>query len=245
MIFFGVIQVEEFERGLLYRDGRFERLLGPGRYRVWNVPYLHVRVEKVDLRRRTVSIHGQEVMTHDKVTLRMNVVGKYQVVDPVKSRHAVADLQDQIYTDLQLALRDLVGGVTLDALLADKGAVSRALLEAVRAKAIEYGIDVQDAGLKDLILPGEMKAIFNQVLTAQKAAEAALIQRREEVAATRSLANTAAMLEKNPTLLRLKELEVLERIMQGRGNTVIFGLPTQALDLIPRPSADKAGSGGA
>lgn len=236
----GFIQVEEFERGLLYRDGRFERVLGPGRYRTWNVPFLHVRITKVDLRRRAVAIHGQEVMTQDKVSLRMNVVGQFQVVDPVKAVHAVADLQDQLYTDLQLALRDLIGGVTLDALLADKGAVARALLETVRAKAVVYGVDLLDAGLKDLILPGEMKTIFNQVLTAQKAAEASLIQRREEVAATRSLANTAAMLEKNPTLLRLKELEVLERIMQGRGNTVVFGLPTNALDLVARSSQDKA-----
>lgn len=243
MLLTRVIQVEQYERGLRYRDGRFERVLEPGRYREWDLPWLHVRVAKVDLRRRPIAIYSQEILTQDRVSLRMNLVGVFRVIDPVAATHEVADAQGQLYTDLQLALREIVGAAGLDALLADKGAVSAQLLERARSKALRYGIELVDAGLKDLILPGEMKEILNRVLTAQKAAEAALIQRREEIAATRSLANTAAMLEKNPILLRLKELEVLERIMQGRGNTVVFGLPTNALDLIQTPRDRGPGSG--
>jgi regulator of protease activity HflC (stomatin/prohibitin superfamily) len=241
MFLMRVVQIEQYERGLLYRDGRFVRVLDPGRHREWSVPFLHVRVTKVDLRQRPVAIHSQEIITQDRVSLRMNVVGCYRIVDPVKALHEVADAPGQLYTDLQLALREIVGAIPLDALLADKGSVSAELLARARDKARLYGIELVDAGLKDLILPGEMKEILNRVLTAQKAAEAALIQRREEVAATRSLANTAALLEKNPILLRLKELEVLERIMQTRGNTVVLGLPTNPLDLL-RVSSDRGGA---
>lgn len=244
-MFLRTIQVEEYERGLRYRDGRFVDLVGAGRYREWDLPFLNVRVVKVDLRQRLLAISGQEVMTQDNVTLRVNLIGRFQVSDPIKAVQGVVDYAGQIYTDLQLALREQVSAWTLDALLTSKGALATALVEVARPKAVTYGVDLLEAGVKDIVLPGDMKVILNQVLTARKTAEAALIQRREEVAATRSLANTAALLEKNPTLLRLKELEVLERIMQGRGNTVVFGLPTQALDVLHRLPQGTAQNGAA
>ena len=203
--------VEAFEKGLRFRDGRFVEVLEPGRYRVRRL-FVEERIEKVDMRQRTLVLNGQEMMTLDKVTLRLTSLATLRVKDPVAATLKVDNYAAQLYSDVQLALRDHVGALELDALLAAKSRLGERILEEVKLVADGYGVEVLNVGLRDVVLPGEMKAILNQVMEARKKAEASNIERREETAATRSLANTAQLLEKNPTLMRLKELEVLERI---------------------------------
>jgi regulator of protease activity HflC (stomatin/prohibitin superfamily) len=232
MFLYKEFRIGEHERGLLYVEGRFERVLEPGLHQVYRLFRRQIGVVRVDMRVRTVQVTGQELMTADAVTLRMNLVGRYRVRDPAAALHEVEDYPAQIYTDLQLALRDAVGALALDELLARKGGIGRRVAVDVRDKAAAYGLELRDVGLKDLVLPGDMKAILNQVLEARKRAESAQIARREEVAATRSLANTAAMLEKNPTLMRLKEMELLEKVLAGYGNKVLLGLPERLQRLI-------------
>jgi regulator of protease activity HflC (stomatin/prohibitin superfamily) len=213
------ITIEAWERGLLFRNGRFVRTLEPGRHRVARL-WAKERIAKVDLRVRTLVLQGQEIMTLDKVTLRVTAVAKFKVVDPVAALLAVEDYVMQTYADLQLGLREVVGALELEALLGQKGALGETLRAAVADRTRAAGVDVLDVGVRDLILPGEMKTILNQVIEARKKAEASLVMRREEVAATRSLANTAEILARNPVLLRLKELETLERIA-GRGTSIV------------------------
>lgn len=201
--------VQAYEKGLLFRNGRLVRLLEPGRYWIfWFWP--RERVEKVDLRDRTLTIVGQEMMTADKIAVRTNVVAKFRVADPVAAILKNENYGMQLYTDVQLALREAVAARTLDELIAEKAALGARVLEALKLEVEGYGIALLDAAIKDLVLPGEIRAAMNRVLEARKDAEAALIRRREEVAATRQLANTAALLEKNPVLMKLKVLEVLE-----------------------------------
>ena len=130
------------------------------------------------------------------------------------------DYAAQLYGDVQLALRDGVGALELEAVIGQKGRLGELVTMAAKEKALEYGVELIEAGVRDLILPGEMKTILNQVMEARKKAEAALILRREEVAATRSLANTAEILAKNPVLMRLKELEALEKVA-ARGASIV------------------------
>jgi len=214
------ITVEAYEKGLKFRNGRLVEILGPGRYRVATI-WAKERIAKVDLRVRMLVLHGQEIMTADKVTLRLTAMAKMKVIDPAAALLSVDDYAGQVYADVQLALRAAVGGLELEALLGQKGLLGETVRAAVAERARGYGVDVLDVGVRDLILPGEMKAILNQVMEARKKAEAALILRREEVAATRSLANTAEMLARNPTLLHLKELEALERIA-GHGGSIVI-----------------------
>lgn len=219
--------VEAYEKGLKFRDGRFVELLEPGRYRVARL-LAKEEIRKVDLRLRTLVLQGQEMMTLDKVTLRVTMLAKMKVADPRAALLSVDDYAAQLYGDVQLALRDAVGALELEAVIGQKGRLGEAVTLAVREKALAYGVELVEAGVRDLILPGEMKAILNQVMEARKKAEASLIMRREEVAATRSLANTAEMLAKNPALMRMKELETLEKIA-GQGATIVvapemFGL---------------------
>jgi len=219
--------VEAYEKGLRFRNGRFVGVLEPGRYRLARL-FAKEEIRKVDLRLRTMILQGQEMLTLDKVTVRMTMLAKLRVADPVAALLKVDDYAAQLYGDVQLALRDAVGALELDAAIGQKGRIGDQILAAVKEKALVYGVELVEAGVRDVILPGEMKTILNQVMEAKKKAEASLILRREEIAATRSQANTAEMLSKNPALMKLKELEALEKVA-GRGATIVvapemFGL---------------------
>jgi regulator of protease activity HflC (stomatin/prohibitin superfamily) len=147
----------------------------------------------------------------------------YQVSDAVKAVTTVADYAQALYREAQLALRAAVGTRLLDALLADKESVGGEVKNAIAARAAEFGVIVRSVGLKDIILPGDMKTILNQVIEAEKSAQANLIKRREETAAARSQANTAKLLAENPVLARMKELEVLKDVLEGAKLTFVLG----------------------
>lgn len=212
--------VEAHEKALLFRNGEFVRELAPGRHRLARILATE-RVVKLDGRGQTLTVSGQELMTSDRVTLRLTAVAAFRVVDAVKAVLSVDNWMTRLYTDVQLALREHVGALELEALLRDKGRLGRALLEQVAVRAAEYGVAVSEVALKDVILPGEMKEILNKVMEARKAAEAALIARREELAATRALANTAELLARNPALMKLKVLESLEKIAASGGAKIV------------------------
>ena len=180
-------------------------------------------VEQVDLRLQAMEVQGQEILTKDKVTLRINLAAQYQVTDPVKARSELVNFVDYLYREVQFALRQAVGARTLDTLLGNKGELDQAIYAAVSQKVGDFGIDVRSVGVKDVILPGDMKDILNQVVETEKAAQANVIKRREETAATRSLLNTSRLMDENPTLLRLKELEVLEKVTEKVDKLTVFG----------------------
>jgi regulator of protease activity HflC (stomatin/prohibitin superfamily) len=216
------VTVEAGHAGLFFKEGRYETMLAPGCYAFWR-GVGKARVQVVDLRELVVDVAGQDIMTADKVTLRLNAVVTYKVADPVKAVTTVEDYRQALYREAQLALRAVVGTRELDVLLGDKDAVARELDAIVRARVAGFGLDVVALGIRDVILPGEMKELMNKVTEAKKAAEAALITRREETAAMRSQANTAKILESSPTLMRLRELEVLEKVSEKANLTVVLG----------------------
>jgi regulator of protease activity HflC (stomatin/prohibitin superfamily) len=203
--------------GILSVDGRIERLLEPGIYAFWLYGH-NIGVNIYDLRLTEIEVTGQEILTKDRVTIRVNLSCYYQITDILLLVSQLADFRTYLYKQLQFTLRQNVESQTLDELLASKDRLDGQILEAVQAIFADTGLEVQRIGIKDIILPGEMRTIFNQVVQAEKAAQANLIKRREETAATRSLLNTARLMEDNPVLLRLKELETLENIVQKVNN---------------------------
>jgi len=217
-----ICEVARNSVGVLFVDGHYTATLNPGRYAFWRGAG-DARVVEVDLRETMADVSGQEIMTADKVTLRMNAVVTYRVTDARRAVTASDDARQALYREVQLALRAVVGGRDLDSLLADKDAVSTELDEVVRRRAAELGLEVSSVGIRDVILPGDMKDLMNRVTTARKAAEANLIARREETAAMRSQANTARLLNNNPTLMRLRELEVLEKIATSGELKIVLG----------------------
>lgn len=206
------VLVREHERGLLFVQGRMTRRLDPGRYTFWSPPEERVEVTNVDMRLQQLALAPQELMTRDKVTLRLSLTVEYAVVEPALATNTVGQVRDTVYLLAQMACRAYVAAVTLDELLAGRDALTVALEASVIPNARALGVRIERVGVKDIVLPGEMKALLNRVIEAEKEAAANVILRREETAATRSLANTAKVLAENPVLLRLKELESLKEI---------------------------------
>jgi regulator of protease activity HflC (stomatin/prohibitin superfamily) len=214
--------VEQGHVGVLFEDGNYVETLPPGKYAFWkNVA--KTALAPVDLRETMLDIGGQEIMTADKVTLRLNAVVAYRVADAHKALSVTDDARQALYREAQLALRAVIGQRELDRFLADKDALANELEAIVRQRVAGLGLEVISLGIRDVILPGDMKELMNKVTEAKKAAEANLIVRREETAAMRSQANTAKLLEGNPTLMRLRELEVLERVAAGGKLNVVLG----------------------
>ena len=206
------VTVQAHETGLRYEQGRLTGVLAPGRYKLWTHPEAQARIATADMRRTEVAITGQELMTRDKVSLRLSLTVAYAIEDAVLATHKVENAQTAVYTAVQLAARGYVASVTLDELLEGREAFTRYLTQEVVPKAKTFGVRVDDLGVKDVVLPGEMKTLLNRVIEAEKAAAANVISRREETAATRSLVNTARLMADQPILLRLKELEAMKDI---------------------------------
>lgn len=205
------VDVAEGHTGLLFVDGRFVRELASGAHAFWTVGR-KVVVKVIDLRRQSLDVAGQEILTRDRVTLRVNLSADYQVIDAVKAATTVKDFADALYRALQFAFRKSLGAKSLDEILGDKVTAEVEAVAEVRTQMLAIGLSVGEIAVKDVILPGEMRDILNKVVAAEKEAEANVIRRREETNATRSLLNTARVMAENPVMLRLKELEALSDI---------------------------------
>ena len=208
--------------GLVFIDGKLERTLAPGSYAFWNFQK-NVVVDIVDLRVQAIEVSGQELLTRDKVSLRVNLAASTRVTDVVAARTKVAKVGDFVYRELQYGLRKAVSAKTLDELLGDKTSLDADIFAYVRGQMAGLGVEVLGVGVKDVILPGEMKEILNGVVQAEKTAQANVIRRREEANATRSLLNTAKLIDESPVLMRLKELEALEKVTEKIDKLTVFG----------------------
>ncbi len=231
-----VVVVREYERGLLYRDGKYVELLPPGRYVYWW--WQHTRVEPIDLREVSQTVEGQEILTSDKIGVRVTLVAQYKVVDPVAARHTVGDYASQLYQDLQLTLREAITGRSLEDLLKEREALSGNVRAEVAPRAARYGVELSRVGVKDVILPGAVRTVFLQEVEADLKGRASLVAARHEVAAARARANTAKLLQENPQIFRLQELETLAQLASKAGNILILPGFHALLGREPAPSAD-------
>ena len=223
--------VENHEAGLLYVEGRLVERLSAGRHAYWTVNR-KVEVKRLDLRPQAVEITAQEMLTKDRIALRVTLTALRRIVDPERVASAVADVDQWVYRLVQFAIREAVASRTLDEVLSAKGALDAELRGSVRERLGETGIEVTELGVKDVILPGEIRVLVNKVVEAERTAKANLIRRQEETAATRSLLNTAKLMEDNPLLLRLKELESLERLVEKVGRIDLHAGEGQGLDAL-------------
>ena len=222
------VQVPAWHAGVLKIDGETQALLPPGLTAYWKVNHL-VDAEVVDTRLQVLEVGGQEILTKDKVNLRLNLAANWRYSDVLQAFAQLTKPLDRLYRELQFALREAVGTRTLDELLEDKQVIDDVVSAQVKERMASYGIDVASLGVKDIVLPGDMKTILSRLVEAEKSAQANVIRRREETAATRSLLNTAKVMENNPVALRLKELETLERVAERIDKISVFGGLDQVL----------------
>jgi regulator of protease activity HflC (stomatin/prohibitin superfamily) len=223
--------VENHEAGLLFVEGRLVERLPPGRHAFWAVDR-KIEVKRLDLRPQAVEITAQEMLTKDRVSLRLTLTAFRRIVDPERLVNAVPDVDAWLYRLVQFAIREAVAARTLDEVLSAKGALDAELRGYVRERVAGTGIEVTELGVKDIILPGEIRELVNKVVEAERTAKANLIRRQEETAATRSLLNTAKLMEENPLLLRLKELESIERLVEKVGRIDLHAGDGAGLDAL-------------
>ena len=214
--------VENYEKALLFADGKYVRELQPGTYTWWK-NHITIHVNKVDTRMQQMEINGQEILTKDKATIRVNAFAQYRVADVEKALRDNKEYDKQLYVAFQLALREYIGGYMLDEMLANKEGAGSYVLQAVKDRVVQLGVKADTFGIRDVILPGDVKEIMNQVLVAEKKAQANTIMRREETASTRSLLNTAKLMEENTMLWKLKEMEYVEKIADKIGEITVNG----------------------
>lgn len=216
------ISVAEGEVALLYYNNVLQRQLTKGQYSFWNYNK-DVTIRLFDMKQKTMDIVGQEILTKDKIGIRMNVTCMYKIRDAVEFVEKITDLKSQLYTCVQLVIREMTGNYKLDEILEMKDNISKEIFSKLKEQESLFCVEFLSAGIKDIILPGEIQNIMNSVLVAEKTAQANVIARREEVASTRSLLNTAKLMDENKTLYRLKELEYLERICDRVGEISVNG----------------------
>ena len=222
------VVIFEFQRGMLYREGRFIRVLEPGRYLLRARDTL---VRPVDIRPAFVTIPGQEVLSSDGVTLKVSIVAQYEVADLDVAFNKTQDAMSALYLTLQMALRDIVGGAKIDELLENRSRFAEGLVQAATEPIAALGLRLLAADIKDIMFPGELKKIFAQVVQAKQEGLAALEKARGETAALRNLANAARAVNDNPALLQLR---MLQAIGGAPGSTLVVGLPG-VIPVAPKP----------
>lgn len=214
--------VEHYEKAVLFIDGKYAQVLPAGIYNWWK-NNITIVVGKADIRMQQIEINGQEILTKDKAALRINGYAQYKLVDIGKALLQNKEYERQLYVAFQLALREYIGALGFDELLEKKDTIVPFILEAVKNTANDLGVAVNGFGIRDIILPGDVKDIMNKVLVAEKNAQANSIMRREETASTRSLLNTAKLMEDNTMLWKLKEMEYVEKIADKISNISVSG----------------------
>ena len=228
------VTIHETELGLLYRNGRYERLLASGRHRLLG---RQVRVTRIDTRRRLLTVSSQEVLTSDSVQLRLTVTVAFRVSDPARALHEFESYEHELHLATQLALRGAVGERSVDDLLERRLDLGDRLLELVAAMAPDLGVAIESVRLRDLMLPGNLKTAYADVLQARAEGRAALERARGESAALRSLANAARVLDSTPGLLNVRLLQTMEQGSAMPGTTrFVVHLPGGA-STAPDPDA--------
>jgi regulator of protease activity HflC (stomatin/prohibitin superfamily) len=208
--------VEAHEAGLLMVDGELKERLAPGSHAFWQVGRT-VKILRTDLRPQPLEITAQEILTKDRVGIRVTLTAFTRIVDPERAVLATSDVAGTLYRLIQFAIREAVATRTLDEILAARDTIDQEVRAFVAGRAQALGAEVGEIGVKDVILPGDVRELLNKVVEAERLAKANLIRRQEETAATRSLLNTSKLMEDNPLLLRLKELEALEKLVEKVG----------------------------
>ncbi|MBW3020427.1 hypothetical protein KY334_03965 [Candidatus Woesearchaeota archaeon] len=183
-----------------------------------------IEIKKIDKRQLTLTVTGQEMITNDKVTIRLNVIAQYNIKDAKKAANSVVSYENRLYQQIQMVVRDYASANTLDQLLTNKNVIGKYILKEVKDLATSIGLELIEVGLKDIILPGEIREAMNKVVEAERQGKATFIKAREEVAAARALANAAKIISSDENILKLKQMEALKEIANSPSTTIYFGI---------------------
>jgi len=227
------IVIMDYQKGVLYKNGKFERLLEAGKHRIW----MRSRTLSVfDLRARVLTVPGQEILSVDNVSLKVSAAFQYRIENPEVMTRSALSVEALIYLEVQLAMRDLFSVLPVEEIITQRDKLSVGLKERMASRLPALGLALDAGGIKDIMFPGPVRQMFSQVVEARKAAQASLEKARGESATLRHLANAARMLENNPALVTLKTLQT---VSEGK-HTLVMGLP-QTVIPVSQPGTSKEG----
>ena len=222
-------QVDEYERGILFRFGKFAKILNPGWHLVF--PIIH-SYKKVDIRTKAVDVPEQEAITRDNVSIKINAVLYYKIFDASKSVLAVQNYNYAVSQLAQTTMRNIVGSVSLDELLTEREKLSTEICKIVDEETDPWGIKVENVELKDIALPEEMKRVIAKVAEAEREKQAVITKAAGEVEAANNLAQAANIMGNTPGALHLRTLSTLNDLSGDQSNTVIFAIPIEGLEAL-------------
>ncbi|MFH0851777.1 MAG: SPFH domain-containing protein [Candidatus Peregrinibacteria bacterium] len=219
-------QIDQYKRGILFTMGKYSRMWNPG----WHllIPVFQYLV-KVDVRIKAVDVPDQEAITKDNIPIRINAVIYFRVNDAAKAVIEVEDFFNAVSQLAQTTMRNAVGEVNLNQLLAEKAQVSENIKKVVDHVSDAWGIDVQSVELKDIILPDSLKRTIAKVAEAEREKQAVIINSEGEVASAANMARAAAMLAASPGALHLRTLQSINDISSDQSNTTVWMVPIEAL----------------
>ena len=219
-------QISEYERGIKFTCGKFDKIMEPGWRLVLPIFQFY---KKIDIRTKVIDVPEQEVITKDNVSLKINAVIYYNIFDAAKALLAVENFHYAVSQLAQTTMRNIAGSVTLDELLTDREQISVNICKIVDEATDGWGIKVQNVELKDVALPGEMKRVIARVAEAEREKQAVITKAAGELEASKNLAEAASMLSSAPGALHLRTLSTINDISSDQSNTIIFALPIEVL----------------
>lgn len=227
VVLFSIRQVNEYERGVKLKFGKYSKILNPG----WHVILPIVEsMSKVDIRTKAVDVPEQDAITKDNVSIRINAVLYYKIFDASKAVLAVENFRFAVAQLAQTTMRNAVGAVTLDDLLSERDKISEEICKVVDLATDPWGIKVENVELKDVSLPEEMKRVIAKVAEAEREKIAVITKAAGEVEASKNLAKAAEIMASTPGALHLRTLSTINDVSSDQSNTIIFAIPLEIMD---------------
>ena len=222
-------QINQYERGILFRFGKYDKILGPG----WHIVIpVFCSYTKVDIRTKAVDVPEQEAITKDNVSIKINAVLYYKIFDSAKSILEVQNFNYAVSQLSQTTMRNVVGSVSLDELLSEREKISTEICKILDEATDPWGIKVENIELKDISLPEEMKRVIAKVAEAEREKRAVITKAEGEVEASENLAQAAKVMSSAPGALHLRTLATLNDLSSDQSNTVIFAVPVEGLEAL-------------
>ncbi len=221
-----VRQINEYERGILFKRGKYAKVLNPGWHVIWPI---FQSCKKIDIRTRAVDVPEQVAITSDNVSIKINAVIYYKVFDAGKALCEVENFKYAVGQLAQTTMRNVVGTVTLDQLLTDREKISANICQIIDKATDPWGVKVENVELKDISLSQEMQRVMAKVAEAEREKNAVITKAQGEVEAAKNLAEAANMMGNTPGALHLRTLSTINDLSSDQSNTVIFAIPVEVL----------------
>lgn len=218
----------EYERGVIFRLGRYQALKGPGLY--WIIPFVDTQA-MVDLRTNTVEVEQQETITKDSVTVKINAVLWYKISDPVKAIIAVQNYQLAVYQVALTSLRNIIGQHLLDEVLKERDTINSTLLKIIDEATEPWGIKVELIEMKDVEIPDSMQRVMAMEAEAIREKRARLIKADAECEASQKLSEASKIIADHPLALELRRMQMVQEIGADKNTTTVVLMPSDLITL--------------